>query len=342
MQKKIKIAVLFGGQSSEHEVSRMSANSVLKNIDREKFDIEVIGITREGKWLKYNQDIDKILTDEWESLAVPNNTGSKFVDIDADVVFPVLHGKNGEDGTVQGLLELMGVPYVGCEVLGSAVAMDKGFTKIIFEKAGIPQGKYKVFTRNQITENIGKVIDEIESFFIYPCFIKPCNAGSSVGVSKAHDREELKASLGEALKHDRRVLIEEYINCRELECAVLGNEEPIASCVGEVVASNEFYDYNAKYIDNASKIYIPAQIEEGVSNEIRNYAIKAFKELNCVGLSRVDFFIDKNTGKVLINEINTMPGFTSISMYSKLWEASGISYKELIEKLINLALERNQ
>ncbi|NLM59679.1 MAG: D-alanine--D-alanine ligase [Clostridium sp.] len=367
MEDKKRVLVIFGGQSSEHEVSRISATSILKNINREKFEVVMMGITKDGKWLPYNGDIDKIPSGEWEQIALGENIkgiGTKSSLLDAmvvcndtdknieksgetqvngkkiDVVFPVLHGCNGEDGTIQGLFELASVPYVGCGVLGSALGMDKIYAKIIFEKAGIPQADYLYFTRKEIGRNIDRVISKIEEKFAYPIFVKPSNAGSSVGVSKAHDRDELERGLNLAARYDRKVLIEEFINGREVECAVLGNDDPEASTVGEVVPGNEFYDYKAKYIDNSSKIKVPADLPKETVEEIRGYAVKAFKALDCCGLARVDFFVHKETGKVYINEINTMPGFTSISMYPMLWEASGVPYGELIERLINLAIER--
>ncbi|HHX18086.1 MAG TPA: D-alanine--D-alanine ligase, partial [Clostridium sp.] len=257
-----------------------------------------------------------------------------------DVVFPVLHGCNGEDGTIQGFLELMGIPYVGCGVLSSAVGMDKVYAKIIFEKAGIPQADYLYFTRKEIAKEALIIAQKVEDKFSYPVFIKPSNAGSSVGVSKAGDRDELLKALDYAAKHDRKVMVEEFIDGREVECAVLGNDEPMASTVGEIVPNNDFYDYKAKYIDNKSKILIPADLPDDVIEQIREYAVRAFKALDCSGLSRVDFFVHRETMKVLINEINTLPGFTDISMYPILWKEAGISYGELIEKLIDLAIER--
>ncbi|MCX7921151.1 MAG: D-alanine--D-alanine ligase [Clostridia bacterium] len=361
MSAKKRIAVIFGGQSSEHEVSRVSAQSVITNINADKYDVAMIGITKDGRWLSYDGPVEKLGSGEWQAIAeakadvlssggiaaaensarsiiksAASEAGAKTI----DVVFPVLHGCNGEDGTIQGLFELAGIPYVGCGVLGSALGMDKAYSKIIFEKEGIPQGKYLVFNRKQINSDIEGIIKKVEETLIYPCFVKPSNAGSSVGVSKARDRVELVNALNLAAKHDRRILVEEFINGREVECAVLGNDDPIASTVGEVVPCNEFYDYQAKYIDGDSKITIPAELPEDTAAEIRQYAIRAFKALDCAGLSRVDFFVHKETGKVYINEINTLPGFTSISMYPKLWEASGIPYAELISRLIDLAIER--
>lgn len=259
-----------------------------------------------------------------------------------DVVFPVLHGCNGEDGTIQGLFELAGIPYVGCGVLGSSVGMDKAYTKIIFEKEGLPQGDYLVFSRKQVYYQNEDVIKEVEAKLTYPCFVKPSNAGSSVGVNKATNREELIKALDIAAKNDRRILVEEFINGREIECAVLGNDNPIASEVGEIVSCNDFYDYEAKYqVGDSSRAVIPAEnLPLETIEKIREYAVRAFKCLDCAGLSRVDFFVHKTTGEIYINEINTLPGFTHISMYPKLWAQSGISYTKLIDKLIELAFER--
>jgi D-alanine-D-alanine ligase len=359
MSNKKRIAVIFGGQSSEHEVSRVSAESVIRNINTDKYDVVMIGITKDGRWITYNGPVDKLGTGEWQqiadtsnhtetnSLTVTNSTRNVFKIAGAekegkgiDVVIPVLHGCNGEDGTIQGLFELAGIPYVGCGVLGAAIGMDKAYSKIIFEKEGIPQGKYLVFSRKQIANNMDEIFNKVESVLEYPCFVKPSNAGSSVGVGKAHDRSELINALEVAAKYDRRILVEEFINGREVECAVLGNDDPIASTVGEIIPANEFYDYEAKYIDNNSKCLIPADLPRETIEKIREYAVRAFKSLDCAGLSRVDFFVHKETAEIYINEINTFPGFTSISMYPKLWEASGIPYSELIERLIDLALER--
>ena len=373
MSNKKRIAVIFGGQSSEHEVSRVSAESVIRNINKDKYDVNMIGITMDGRWLSYDGPVENLSTGKWQAIAeekelnadsqlqeiVPENAkenraimpgasarnifavaGAESENKKIDVVFPVLHGCNGEDGTIQGLFELAGIPYVGCGVLGSALGMDKAYSKIIFEKEGLPQGEYLVFSRKQIKMDTGPLIKQVEEKLTYPCFVKPSNAGSSVGVSKAHNREELTAALEMAAKHDIRVLVEEFINGREVECAVLGNDDAIASTVGEIIPCNEFYDYQAKYIDNNSKAVIPADLPEKTALKIREYAVRAFKSLDCAGLSRVDFFVHKETGEIFINEINTLPGFTSISMYPKLWEASGIPYNELIEKLIYLAIER--
>jgi len=364
---RIKVGVIFGGQSTEHEISNITAESVLKNIDIEKYNIVMIGITKAGRWLRYDGPLDKIGTGEWQQIAEKNsaevikirdgetnkyssilnkyNSVSNYLADGADskkidIVFPLLHGCNGEDGTMQGLLELADVPYVGSGVLASALGMDKAFSRIVFDKVKIPQCKYLTFTRKQINNDIEDISDKVEKYLEYPCFIKPSNAGSSVGVSKAHDRMELNQALKLAAVYDRRVLAEEFINGREIECAILGNDEAEAAVLGEVIPGNEFYDYNAKYLDDNSKIIIPADLPADKAEKIKEYAIRAFKALDCSGLARVDFFVHKDTNEIFINEINTMPGFTGISMYPRLWEASGLTYPKLISRLLELAAER--
>lgn len=361
--KKIRVTVLFGGQSSEHEVSRVSAQCVLENIDKNRFEIQTIGITKDGEWLKYEGDTSLIGSGKWEEAArnqlrgkiekgvsgkdiVKAPTCKELISLNdgynndelVDVVFPVLHGPNGEDGSVQGLLQLADVPYVGCNILSSAAGMDKEFSKLVFNNAEIPQADYIKVMRSEIDEQIDDILSRVTKKLGWPCFVKPANAGSSVGVSKVKRPEDLLTALKYAARYDSKILIEEYIQGREVECAVLGNDNPIASTVGEVLPCNEFYDYNAKYIDGKSEIIIPADLEQGIIEKIREYAVRAFKALGCSGLSRVDFFVEES-GRVILNEINTMPGFTDISMYSKLWEASGIPYSELITRLIELAFE---
>jgi len=362
MSDKINVTVLFGGQSSEHEVSRLSAQSVLENIDRERFDVNIIGITKNGEWLKFDGDIKLIGSGEWENVArkklieAPKSqdltcpeapTCKSIISLNnkddknnIHVVFPVLHGPNGEDGSVQGLLQLADLPYVGCNILSSAAGMDKEFSKLVFSNAGIPQAAYIKVMRSEINNSVPYIINQINEKIGWPCFVKPANAGSSVGVSKVKAPELLKDALLHAAKYDAKILIEEFIDGRELECAVLGNDNPIASVVGEILPCNEFYDYNAKYIDGKSETIIPADIEPQIMEQIRDYSVRAFKALGCSGLSRVDFFLERKTNRVILNEINTMPGFTNISMYSKLWEASGIPYSELITRLIDLAIEK--
>lgn len=362
---KKNIAIVFGGRSGEHEVSLMSATSVIKTIDKEKYNVIPLGITKEGRWMLYSGTFDKIESGEWEDIAnkllkdspdenifsvVPLGSGDvwekgqsipRSLSEQIDVIIPMLHGPYGEDGTIQGLFEMADIPYVGAGVLASSVAMDKVFAKKLFEQLGLPVGKYIVVMRNKLVKELQAYITMIEESFKYPVFVKPANLGSSVGISKAHDRQELLKGLELAAKHDRKILVEEYIECREIECAVLGNDDPDASVLGEIIPSHEFYDYESKYFDDGkSKLIIPADIPEEKSDEMRAMAVKAYKAIDCSGLARVDFFLEKETMKVYINEINTMPGFTKYSMYPMLWQATGLPYKELIDKLIELAEER--
>lgn len=351
MVKKV-IVVLFGGQSSEHEVSCMSAANVIDQIDREKYEVIMIGITKEGHWIK-TEDVEMIRSGEWlegkcRAVISPDATARSILlienksveEVKVDAVFPVLHGKYGEDGTVQGLLELARIPYVGCGVLASAVAMDKLYTKIIVNNIGIKQAEFVPVFREELSD-IEPVIKKIEERFSYPVFIKPSNAGSSRGVSKAETRDELVKGLNDAVQHDGKILVEEMIEGREIECAVFGGgkTEVTASGVGEILAAAEFYDYDAKYCNAESKTVVNPQLPQNAAEEVRRAAAAIFKAIDGYGLSRVDFFV-KSNGEVVFNEINTMPGFTAISMYPMLWEAEGISKGELIEKLIKHAFQR--
>lgn len=343
--KKLKVAVIFGGQSTEHEVSCLSAYSVVNNIDREKFDVALIGITKEGDWVCLgDEDICNMKDCSWANKAEKGVGISGGVGVleSCDAVFPVLHGLWGEDGTIQGLFELAEIPYVGCGVLASAVSMDKAYTKIILKDAGIPQCLHTVAYRSDILNDIAVCIEDIETKIGYPCFIKPSNSGSSVGVFKVKNREELKVALVEAQKFDRKVIVEEFVDGREIECAVLGNENPVASTPGEIIPSKEFYDYEDKYSSGTSVVQIPADIPEEKREEIKKYAVKAFKALDCAGLSRVDFFYKRATGEIVLNEINTLPGFTDISMYSKMMKNDGMAFKDLVTKLIELAFENKE
>lgn len=349
--KKLRIGVVFGGMSTENKVSCVSANSVIKNLNKEKYDIFPIYIDKKGNWFEVtNIDIDEKTLEESENKIYINNVMELLKTF--NVVFPVLHGLYGEDGTIQGVFELLKVPYVGCGVLASSVGMDKVYSKIIFDKAGINQTKY-IYIKNYgdkyiyVDDVFNEELLDIEGMsniiikkLKFPMFVKPSNSGSSVGISKANNEEELKKAIVEASKFDRKILIEEGIVGREVECAVLGNENVISSCVGEIRAADEFYSYDAKYKNQESKTLIPADLSIEKSKEIQVLAIKAFKAIDGKGLSRVDFFIEKNTDKIYINEINTLPGFTSISMYPKLFEQIGIKYTELLDKLIELALEK--
>lgn len=342
-----KIAIIFGGMSTENEVSVQSANSILSKIDRNKFEVYPIYIDKQGNWFRYIETENIVFGEE-----ITNK--DKITDIMAylskmDVLFPVLHGLYGEDGTIQGLFELIKKPYVGCKVLASSVGMDKVYTKIVFDKAGLNQAKYEYVRKygdkyihidknfNEELLTIKEITKKVAENLTFPMFVKPSNSGSSVGINKAKNQEELEEYIEYASKFDNKILIEEGINGQEVECAVLGNEEVIASLVGEIKAADDFYSYDAKYKNAKSQTCIPASLPEDVSNEIRKQAIKAFKAIDGKGLSRVDFFVEKETNKIYINEINTLPGFTNISMYPKLFEASGISYSDLITKLIELA-----
>lgn len=361
-KKKIRVGLVFGGRSGEHEVSLASATSVMANLDKEKYDVIPIGITREGSWLLGTEPARLMAADQYVGEETGENTQTTAVTLTGDprlrrlipveggeelsdngsldVIFPVLHGTYGEDGTLQGMLEMANVPYVGCGVLGAALGMDKEKMKIVFQAIGLSNVDYLVYRRNEWERSPETIIEAIEQRLGYPCFVKPVNLGSSVGINKAHDRVELEHAMQVAAEYDRKIIIERGINCREFECAVLGNDEPIASVIGEVIASNEFYDYNAKYLDNKSQVIVPAQIPQAVSEEIRRQAMTAFLALDLSGLARVDFFMEKETGHIYINEVNTLPGFTQISMYPKLWEASGLPYAELLDRLIELAIER--
>ena len=349
---KIKLGVVFGGMSTEHDVSIVSGTSVIKNLNKEKYDVYPIYISKEGVWNKYLKDISEI--DILEIGKVPSEL-EKIRDVveflkTLDVIFPVLHGKYGEDGSVQGLFELIKIPYVGCNILSSSIGMDKAYTKVVFEKAKISQAKYIYIRKykenyiyidesfNETILKLGEITEKIQQKINYPMFVKPSNSGSSVGINKAENEGELEKYIEYAAKFDNKILIEENINGKEIECAVLGNEEVIASCLGEVLSAEDFYTFDAKYKNIKSMTHIPENIEKEKQEEIKKLAIKAFKAIDGKGLSRVDFFIEEKTEKIYINEINTMPGFTQISMYPKLFEAEGISYSELLDKLINLAM----
>lgn len=340
---KKKIAVLFGGQSTEHEVSIESATSVLKNIDQSKYDAYPIGITKDGLWFEYTGKLENIASGEWEKdehckIAEGQNL---LFNKEVDVVFPVLHGLFGEDGTIQGMCKLLNVPCVGPGVMSSAICMDKIYTKYLLENFNIKQADYVVINAHDYAKNKDILLEKIEKKLGYALFIKPSNSGSSVGITKAHNKEELILGVEEALKYDRKVLVEKAINAREIEVAVLGNDYPEASIPGEIISAKEFYDYEAKYKSEASKLLIPAALSEDKLQSISQQAIKIYTILDCAGMARVDFLVDKDTEDVYLNEVNTIPGFTKISMYPKMWQASGKTYGQLIGELIELAIERN-
>ncbi len=351
--KKLQVAVLFGGVSSEHEVSRRSACAVMAHLDPEKYELLRVGITKKGEWLLFGGDNTQIPNGEWERHADnvpcqfsldPHKPGlllpAQGRTLPVDVVFPVLHGKNGEDGTVQGLLELAHLPYVGCGVLASSVCMDKAVTNMLLAQNGIAEAKFVWFYSADYKKEPAPIEREIAEKLGYPVFVKPANAGSSVGVSKAHAPAELAQAIAVAAHEDGRVVVEEAIDGREVECAVLGNNEPVASVVGEILPTVEFYTYDAKYADASSKLAIPAELPAETAETIRRTAVQAYRMLGCTGLSRVDFFVRRSDGAVLLNELNTLPGFTAISMYPKLFEASGVPFEALTDRLIALAQER--
>ncbi len=346
----LRVGVIFGGQSGEHDVSLASSRSVIGVLRQKGYEVVPIGITRQGRWL-LSGDPHALLTAGGPASAgrspdaspggelVPGATGQIFPAL--DVIFPVLHGPHGEDGTLQGLLELAGVPYVGCGVLASSLAMDKIACKQLLSSQGIPVVPFGTVLRSAWESDPQSVVSTIEGELGYPVFVKPANLGSSIGVSKAADRSDLIRGLDEAARYDRRILVEKAVPApREIECAVLGNDDPLASVPGEVVPSNEFYDYAAKYIDGKSALRIPAPIPQPVAERVQELAVRAFRAIDGAGLARVDFLLSDTTGELYLNELNTLPGFTSISMYPKLWEATGIAYDELVERLIALALER--
>jgi D-alanine-D-alanine ligase len=386
--EKLRVGVLFGGRSGEHEVSLLSAASVLNAIDKEKYEVVPIGITKDGRWLTA-EHAENLLTgklvleprnlragdpDTTSSAAVlargeavvvppePVHRHSGFVPfqtdatrmrrasdraINVDVIFPVLHGTFGEDGTIQGLLELADIPYVGAGVLGSAAGMDKDIMKSLFIAGGIPIVRHVTILRSAWENDPKQVQKRVESKLTYPVFVKPANLGSSVGISKAHNRKELGPAIEEAARFDRKIVIEQGVGgkkdkAREIECSVLGNDEPTASVPGEIVPGKEFYDYTAKYVDEGSQLIIPAKLSKTETKKVQDLAVAAFQAVDCSGLARVDFLMDPKTRKIFLNEINTMPGFTAISMYPKLWAASGLAYADLIDRLIQLGIERHE
>ncbi len=351
---KLSVCVLFGGISPEHDVSLRSAESVLNNINKEKYNIYPVGITKEGNWILYGgKDYSLLPTGQWQDH--PDNRkatispirgqglltfeGDCVVRERIDVVFPVLHGENGEDGAMQGLLQLAGIAYIGPHVAASAVAMDKTLTKLVADQANVPQAAWHLVRNSDLDNRMDLVLDTLEKKFSYPMFVKPAGTGSSVGVSKAADREDLRTALLSAGVYDEKILVEEFIHGREVEVAVMGNRNPVASICGEIDSGADFYDYDAKYITDTSVAYIPARIDEEVAEQVRDAAVKVYRVIGCQGLSRVDFFVTYEDNRVVFNEINTLPGFTSISMYPKLFAASGIPYTQLIDELIQLALE---
>lgn len=352
--RKLSVCVLFGGMSPEHEVSLRSAESVLNHLNQEKYNVFPVGITKNGDWVLYGgKDYSKLPSGEWlhceanRRAAISPVRGQGLLSFEGDcvvreridVAFPVLHGENGEDGAMQGLLQLAGIPYVGSNVVASATCMDKTLMKLVADCAGIRQAAWQLVTAQELAVNAEGVLDAAEARFAYPVFVKPAGTGSSVGVSKVKNREALLTALQNAAKFDRKLLVEEFINGREVEVAVLGNDAPAASICGEIDSGTEFYDYDAKYISDCARLYIPARIDEQTAENVRDTAIRVYQALGCKGLSRVDFFVTYDKNEIVFNEINTIPDFTSVSMYPKLFAASGIPYSEQLDRLIELATE---
>lgn len=349
---KIKLGVIFGGMSTEHDISVVSGSSVLKNLDKNKYEITPMYINENGDWFLYTKNLSEIeilkIGEQPKELEKIENPIKILKGL--EVIFPVLHGLYGEDGTIQGLFELLKIPYVGCKVLGSSICMDKVYTKIVLEKAKINQANYCYVKKNKtgyvyVSEDfdesvleLGEICKKVISKLGLPVFVKPSNSGSSVGITKAKSASELKEAIEFASQFDKKILIEENINAREIECAVIGNDEIDASCVGEILPAEDFYSFDAKYNNSESKVQIPAKVDEKCAEGIRNMAKKAYKAVDAKGLSRVDFFIDKDTNKIYLNEINTMPGFTTISMYPQLWEKCGKPYAKLLDELIENAI----
>jgi D-alanine-D-alanine ligase len=364
MTKKLRVGVVFGGQSGEHEVSIVSARAVLANLNRERYEVTPIGITKDGRWIS-GEHAPAMLTAQADPRLLPGGaasspqsavtsqqstagdddwrlaTGEWHLPTGIDVIIPVLHGPKGEDGTIQGVFELAGVPYVGCGVLASAVGMDKAMMKYAFSAAGFPVLPWVLVRRVDLERSGEQIIAQIEQQLHYPMFVKPANMGSSVGITRATERATLLAGLHEAARYDRRIVVEQGINAREIEVSVLGNDDPQASVPGEIVPSKDWYDYEAKYLGGESEIVIPAPVSPELAEQVRELGVAAFKALDGAGLARVDFLLDRDTEQLYLNEVNTMPGFTPISMYAKMWEASGTTYPELLDKLIELALERH-
>ena len=357
MANKIRVGVIFGGRSAEHEVSIVSAASVIGALDKKKYEVFPIGITAEGRWLSSGKALELLkqradIEDLPEHILVPDPRKQGLVELKdssaqltpqrIDVAFPVLHGTFGEDGTIQGLFELADIPYVGSGVLGSAVGMDKVVQKQLLRQINIPVTPDVWFLMHEFASDSRKIIGLIEKKLRYPCFVKPANLGSSVGISKAHNRRELVEAIRLAGEYDLKVLVEKSVeHAREIECSVLGNDRPVASVPGEILPSNEFYDYDAKYVDGKSTAVIPAPLPKAVIRKIQKYSVESFRALDCAGMARVDFLVARKNNAVFLNELNTIPGFTSISMYPKLWQASGLSYPDLLDQLVQLAIERH-
>jgi D-alanine-D-alanine ligase len=361
---RLRVGVIYGGRSVEHEVSLVSARAIMQALDPRRYEVVPIGITRQGRWvlagahcaLPPDPSVQRLVRlrsggrAETALASLPRgplkSAAGRGRDRSPlgrlDVIFPVVHGTGGEDGTLQGLLDLADIPYVGAGVLGSALGMDKAMMKVVFREAGLPIVDYRVLRRHDLKGGSERIVQTIEEAFGYPCFVKPANGGSSVGVSKAKRRADLLEAIELAARYDRKIIVERGIDAREIECSVLGNDEPEASVPGEIVPANEFYDYRAKYIDENSRLLIPAPLSQAQTRRVRELALRAFRALDLCGMARADFFLDRTSDALFINEVNTIPGFTPISMYPKLWEASGMPFPTLVDRLIGLAVERHR
>ena len=353
LSERKRVCVLFGGVSPEHQVSLSTATSILKNIDRSLFEVLPVAISKEGKWFLYNGEVSNIIDGTWinsdklyPAILSPSRGdgllvryGEELIKERIDCVFPALHGENGEDGSIQGLCRVAGIPCVGAMVAASAVSMDKTLTKAIVKELGIRQARYEICSRNDLLSGFDSISSRVESSLGYPVFVKPSSTGSSVGITKVKTASELKDAVTIALRYSDKALIEEYVDGREVEVAVLGNSSPEASVCGEIVPGDEFYSYDDKYINGVATLHIPAELSDGTSDTLRRYACDIYTAIGCAGLSRVDFFVDRETEEICFNEINTLPGFTPISMYPKLWDYCGIPYPELLTRLIELAME---
>lgn len=340
---KLKVAAIFGGRSAEHEISLLSAEAIMGAIDTERYEVVPIGITKEGDWIVGDDPLNalralnkgKRIQGGVEMGQIPVTSLKK-----ADIVFPILHGPYGEDGTIQGLLEMMDLPYVGAGVLGSALGMDKALQKAVLAQHELPVVDHIVFVRSRWERSRSQIIEAVEQRFPYPCFVKPACQGSSIGVSKVRSTAELVAGIEEAATHDRKIMVEQAVDAREIECSVLGNDQPMASPLGEIIPANEFYDYEAKYSSSETRLVIPADLPAPVTSEMRRLAVAAFQAIDAAGMARVDMFLERGSGKIYINELNTIPGFTQVSMYPKLWEVAGIGFPDLVGHLLRLGLER--
>jgi D-alanine-D-alanine ligase len=361
---RLRVGVIYGGRSVEHEVSLVSAQAIMQALDPRRYEVVPIGITRQGRWVLAGapcalppdpsvRGLVRLKNGGRAGAGHASLTGTALKTIAGpgrptaptgrlDVIFPVVHGTGGEDGTLQGLFELADIPYVGAGVLGSALGMDKAMMKVVFRDAGLPIVDHRVLRRRDLEDGRDRFVHTIEEAFGYPCFVKPANGGSSVGVSKAKRRAELQEALDLAARYDRKIIVERGVDAREIECSVLGNDEPEASVPGEIVPANEFYDYRAKYVDENSRLLIPAPLSQDQARRVRNLALRAFRALDLSGMARADFFLDRTSDALFINEVNTIPGFTPISMYPKLWEASGVPFPALVDRLIRLAVERHR